>query len=143
MDTRETRLPISARVSIPLSEIALSSIRASGPGGQHVNKASTAIHLRFDIAASSLPEFYKARLLTLRDSRISAEGVVVIKAQQARSREQNREHALARLAELVRSVARFNKPRIPTKPTRAARDRRIEDKKRRGRAKALRGKILD
>ena len=143
MDTRENRLPISARVSIPLSEIELSSIRASGPGGQHVNKASTAIHLRFDIAASSLPEFYKARLLTLRDSRISAEGVVVIKAQQARSREQNRDHALARLAELVRSVARFNKPRISTKPTRAARDRRIEDKKRRGRAKALRGKILD
>lgn len=143
MDTRESRLPISARVSIPLSEIELSSIRASGPGGQHVNKASTAIHLRFDITASSLPEFYKARLLTLRDSRISSEGVVVIKAQQARSREQNREHALARLSELVRSVARSDKPRIPTRPTRAARERRIEEKKRRGRNKALRGRVSD
>ena len=143
MDAVETSLPISLRVAIPLAEIELTPIRASGPGGQHVNKASTAIHLRFDIPASSLPDLYKTRLMALRDRRISREGVVVIKAQQTRSQEQNREHALARLAELVRSVAATAKRRVSTKPTRAAREQRIQEKKRRGRDKALRGKVID
>lgn len=143
MDNVETRLPISARVAIPLAEIELTPIRASGPGGQHVNKASTAIHLRFDIRASSLPEYYKHRLLMLSDRRISSDGVVVIKAQQARSQDQNRDDALARLAELVRSVAIQTKKRIPTKPSQAARMRRVEEKKRRGQRKALRGKVAD
>jgi ribosome-associated protein len=143
MPAPETRLQISSRVSIPLSEIELSAIRASGPGGQHVNKTSTAVHLRFDIAASSLPEFYKARLLALSDRRISREGVVVIKAQQARSQEKNREDALARLAALVGSVANTAKARIPTTPTRAANQRRVDDKKRRGRKKALRRPIVE
>lgn len=141
MDDIDTALSISSRVSIPIAEIELTPVRASGPGGQHVNKVSTAIHLRFDILASSLPDFYKNRLLAVRDRRISKEGVVVIKAQRARSQEQNREQALARLAELVRGVASTPKRRVPTKPTRAAKKRRLDDKKRRGREKALRGKV--
>jgi len=136
-------LQISARVAIPLGEIELEAIRAAGPGGQHVNKSSTAIHLRFDIPASSLPEFYKARLLALRDQRITREGVVVIKAQGSRLQAANREEALERLAELVRSVGRVQKKRVATKPTRAARERRLDEKKRRGRDKALRGRIHD
>ncbi|MBT3347663.1 MAG: aminoacyl-tRNA hydrolase [Thiotrichales bacterium] len=141
MDNVETALPISARVSIPLSEVELTPIRASGPGGQNVNKVSTAIHLRFNISTSSLPTFYKERLLALRDNRITKEGVVVIKAQQARSQDRNRDEALSRLVELVKSVARIPKRRVPTKPTRASREKRIEGKKRRGRDKALRGKV--
>lgn len=143
MTDDEHALTISARVSIPLAEIEMGRIRAAGPGGQHVNKSSTAIHLRFDIRASSLPDFYKARLLALRDRRITKEGVVIIKAQASRSQAQNRESALERLAELVRSVARVQKKRLPTKPTRAARERRLDEKKRRGRDKALRGKVHD
>lgn len=143
LETDDNRLRISSRVSIPLGEIELTAIRASGPGGQHVNKTSTAIHLRFDIAASSLPDFYKTRLLAVRDHRVSSEGVVVIKARQARSQEQNREAALGRLAQLVRSVAVTTKTRIPTRPSRAARHRRVDDKKKRGRDKRLRGKVID
>jgi ribosome-associated protein len=143
MNAVGSSLPVSSRVSIPLTEIELTPIRASGPGGQHVNKTSTAIHLRFDIPASSLPDFYKTRLLALRDRRISREGVIVIKAQQARSQEQNRADALTRLAELIRGVATFSRQRMPTRPTRAARARRVDDKKRRGRDKALRRKVID
>ena len=141
MDSTESRLPISARVAIPLTDIELTAIRASGPGGQHVNKASTAIHLRFDIRASTLPDYYKNRLLALSDRRITDDGIVVIKAQQARSQEQNREAALSRLAELVRSVATSARKRIPTRPSKSARRRRVDDKKRRGQRKALRGKV--
>ncbi len=143
MHDDKSHLPISARVSIPLDEIELSAIRAQGAGGQNVNKVATAIHLRFDVRASSLPEFYKQRLLALRDQRITQDGVVVLKAQQARSQERNRENALARLAELIRSVAAVPKKRKATKPTRAAQRKRLERKTKRGRDKLLRGKVLE
>lgn len=134
-------LPISNKVVIPEREIEFSAIRAQGPGGQNVNKVSTAIQLRFDIRASSLPDFYKQRLLKLHDRRISREGVIVIKAQASRSREQNRLAALARLQELVRSVAVTRKKRIPTKPGKAATQRRLETKSHRGKIKAGRRKV--
>jgi len=125
-------------IHIPPEEVTLSAIRAQGAGGQNVNKVSSAIHLRFDIAASSLPDAVKARLLDLRDSRISKEGVLVLKAQQHRTQEMNRFDALLRLHELVNSVAEPPKLRKATRPTRAARQQRLDDKRLRGQVKAQR-----
>ena len=136
-------LRISTHVSIPDEEIELSAIRAQGSGGQNVNKVSSAIHLRFDIQASSLPEFYKHRLLILSDQRISKEGVIIIKAQQYRSQEKNRENALQRLQELIRSVAVTQKKRRPTKPTKGSKQKRLKDKAHRGKIKITRSKITE
>jgi len=134
-------LSISNYVTIPDSEIELQAIRAQGPGGQNVNKVSSAIHLRFDISHSSLPEFYKEELLKLNDNRISKEGVIVIKAQATRSQEQNREEALSRLQALVKSVAVVQKRRLPTKPTKGSKLKRVDGKTKRGQLKNLRGNI--
>ncbi len=133
-------LRVSGRVGIPLKEIEIKAIRSQGSGGQHVNKVSTAIQLFFDIRASSLPEAIKERLLSLQDHRISEEGLVVIKSQDSRSQEANKEAALARLAQLVASVQVAPKKRRPTKPSRGAKERRLKGKSIRGRTKSLRGR---
>ena len=131
-------LHISSHVTIPDSEIDIHAMRSQGAGGQNVNKVSSAIHLQFDIAASSLPLFYKEELLKLKDHRISGEGVITIKAQQHRSQEQNREDALTRLRELIQSVAIPRKKRRATKPTKGSKERRLESKTKRGKLKTLR-----
>ena len=131
----------AAPIVIPESEVDISAIRAQGAGGQNVNKVSSAVHLRFDIRASSLPDDVKERLLCLRDSRITDEGVLILKAQQHRTQEQNRQDALFRLHEIVNSVALPPRPRRPTKPTFGSKQRRLEGKSQRSQIKALRGKI--
>lgn len=131
-------LHISSHVIIPDSEIDIHAMRSQGAGGQNVNKVSSAIHLQFDIAASSLPPFYKEELMKIRDNRISEDGMITIKAQQHRSQEQNREDALARLCELIQSVAIPRKKRRATKPTKGSKQRRLESKTKRGNLKALR-----
>ncbi len=132
-----------ALVPIRSEEVEWSAVRSQGAGGQNVNKVATAIHLRFDVTRSSLPDAVKTRLLALGDQRISKEGVIVIKAQTSRTQEQNRIAAMARLQALVDSVAVPPKPRRPTKPTRASQLRRVDEKTQRGRIKSLRGKLVE
>ena len=138
-----TLLKIKGDISIAESEIQVSYVTAQGSGGQNVNKVATAAHLRFDIHNSSLPDEIKQRLLKLSDQRITADGVIIIKAQSHRTREQNRQSALNRLQEVIKKVASVPKKRKPTKPTSASKQRRLDDKSKRSATKSLRGKIRD
>jgi ribosome-associated protein len=134
---------ISHKIIIPDSEIAISAIRSQGAGGQNVNKVSTAIHLRFDIEASSLPTFYKQQILKLNDRRITQEGVVVIKAQEHRSQDKNRDEALKRLQELIKNAVIIPQIRKPTKPTRGSQKRRLDSKTKRAQIKSIRRQVID
>ncbi|MBD2438828.1 alternative ribosome rescue aminoacyl-tRNA hydrolase ArfB [Nostoc sp. FACHB-110] len=136
-------LQIKNKIIIPDSELEISAIRSQGAGGQNVNKVATAIHLRFDIEASSLPAFYKQQLLKLNDRRITQEGVVVIKAQEHRSQEQNREEALQRLKQLILSAVVLPEIRKPTKPTRSSQKKRLDSKTKRSQIKSMRRQIID
>jgi ribosome-associated protein len=136
-------IPVTPAIQLDPAEISWHAVRAQGSGGQNVNKVATAVHLRFDIRASSLPEAIKARLLRLADRRITREGVVVIKSQDHRSQAQNREAALVRLIALIQRATIVPRKRKPSRPSRAAKARRVDAKVRRGRVKALRGKVCE
>ena len=136
-------LKITHQISIPDKEIEISAIRSQGAGGQNVNKVSTAIHLRFNIQASSLPVLYKQRLLACQDRRINNEGTVVIKSQRYRSQDKNKDDALHRLKELIQKAMHTHKKRKKTKPTRSSQKKRVDSKVKHGRQKTLRGKVFD
>ena len=134
-------LHISNTVIIPDEEIKVNAIRAQGSGGQNVNKVSSAMHLRFDIKASSLPDIYKEKLLKLKDNRVSKDGIIIIKAQQFRTQKKNKDDALTRLEILIKSAAATRKKRRPTKPTKASKEKRLDSKTRQSKQKKLRGKV--